>query len=275
MKRKIAAAILKPVLSLIPAKKGTVVLTLHNIGIKDFQWFERFIQFISDYYEFIDPHNIDKEFLISSRKPKILLTFDDGFYSNKILAEKVLQKYDIKSIFFLTEDFIGLEKEEILPFIKKTFYPSSSLDISDLDGYSAMSWKDVNWLSKNGHMIGAHTKSHPFLSKIEDKDQLLNEIIFSADRMEEKIDAKINCFAFPFGSAISINNDIIYMAKKRFDFLFSNVRGNVLESPGRGFIFRQNIVPKDPIWLIRMMIDGQLDWIYSRTRNDAKNRFAD
>ena len=65
------------------------------------------------------------------------------------------------------------------------------------------------------------------------------------------------------------------MAKKRFDFIFSNVRGNVLESPDRGFIFRQNIVPKDPIWLIRMMINGQLDWKYDTTRNDAKNRFSD
>ena len=70
-----------------------------------------------------------------------------------------------------------------------------------------------------------------------------------------------------------MNKDAIDLAKKRFEFVFSNIRGSVSESPGSHFIFRQNIVPNDPIWLVRVMIEGKLDWMYAKLRKLAKSRY--
>ena len=42
------------------------------------------------------------------------------------------------------------------------------------------------------------------------------------------------------------------------------------ESPGKKFIFRQNIVPGDPTWFLKLVIEGKLDWKYSEPRRLAK-----
>ena len=272
-KRKILSAILYPALSLLPPKKGVTVLTLHNIYPQDYLWFEHLIEKLAQSYEFLDPSNLNGELRTPTKFPKILLTFDDGFHSNKILAERILAKYGVKAIFFITEGFIGIKKDKIGEFIKNSFYPKSKNSGLNSILDAPMSWTDVRWLAKNGHVIGAHTKTHPSLSKLISHDSLIEEIVISADSIEGKIGAKINCFAFPFGTLDSVNKDAIDLAKKRFEFVFSNIRGSVSESPGSHFIFRQNIVPNDPIWLVRMVIEGKLDWKYAKLRKLAKSRY--
>ena len=271
-RRKILGSLLSSSLSLLPPKKGVVVLTLHNIPTRDYEWFESLILYLFENYEFINPFQFTEKDLKKEGPPQILLTFDDGFYSNKVLAEKVLSKYGVKGIFFITEDFIGERKS--ISFIRKTFYPNSPLVNKNTDKYMPMSWSDVSWLTENGHMIGGHSKSHPVLSSIDNNDKLYDEIISSSNRIEKLIGSNITCFAFPFGTIESINNDILGIANERFKFIFSNIRGNVLESPGRSFIFRQNIVPGDSMSLIKMMVDGHLDWKYKSVRDEAIYKFS-
>ena len=272
-KRKIFSAILYPALSLLPSKKGVTALTLHNIYPQDYVWFEHLIEKLAQTYEFLDPSNLNDELRAPTKFPKILLTFDDGFLSNKILAERVLTKYGVKAIFFITEGFIGIKKDKITEFVKNSFYPKSkNLRVNSILN-TPMSWTDVRWLAENGHMIGAHTKTHPSLSKLNGDDSLIEEIVISADAIEGKIGAKINCFAFPFGTLDSVNKDAVDLAKKRFEYVFSNIRGSVRESPGSHFIFRQNIVPNDPAWLRRVVIEGKLDWKYAKLRKLAKSKY--
>ncbi|MDB4110564.1 polysaccharide deacetylase family protein [Amylibacter sp.] len=268
LKKRILSLFFNPFLSMLPSKKGLVILTLHRIPENQYGWFDLLIKYISHQYGFIDPINLKDEFSKFDGRPRILLTFDDGFYSNRVLAEAVLEKYRVKALFFLTEDFLGDQKS--IPFVREMFYPNSPLkNLSNADCLP-MSWSDVNWLLRKGHMIGAHTKSHPVLSDLIDHDNLVDEIVTSADRIEEKISSKIDCFAFPFGSLESVNRKTTDIANNRFEFVFSNIRGSTSESPGKQFIFRQNIVPGDPIWFIKLVIEGKLDWKYSKPRRLAK-----
>lgn len=268
LKRRVLSVFFNPFLSILPSKKGLVILTLHSVPENQYIWFDSFIRYISHQYGFIDPINLKDEFSKFDGPPKILLTFDDGFYSNRVLAETVLEKYRVKALFFLTEDFLGDQKSK--SFVREMFYPNSPLkNLSSVDCLP-MSWNDVKWLSRNGHMIGAHTRSHPVLSDLIDHDILLDEIVTSADRIEEKIGSKVDCFAFPFGSLESVNRKTTNIANNRFDFVFSNIRGSALESPGTKFIFRQNIVPGDPTWFLKLVIEGKLDWKYSSSRSLAK-----
>jgi peptidoglycan/xylan/chitin deacetylase (PgdA/CDA1 family) len=259
--------LLSPILAFIPPKKGVVVITLHNIPSRDHLWFELFVKNMSKYYEFINPFQMDTEFLDINNNTKILLSFDDGFKSNRILAENILAKLDIKGLFFITEDFIGQQKS--IAFMNKTFYPNSPRKSLNREETTPMSWEDVQWLVDNGHMIGAHTKSHPVLSSLQNIEKLSSEIIISANRLETSLNTKINCFAFPFGTIGSIDENSLILAKTRFDYVFSNIRGCVTDSPSRGFIFRQNIVPGDSMMLNRKIIDGRLDWKYRQARRQA------
>ncbi len=48
----------------------------------------------------LDSNFLDSKDDIDEGKLRVLLTFDDGFYSNRIVAEKYLDRYSAKALFF-------------------------------------------------------------------------------------------------------------------------------------------------------------------------------
>ena len=64
------------------------------------------------------------------------------------------------------------------------------------------------------------------------------------------------------------------LSMKRYKYIFSNIRGSVSDSPSTSFIFRQNIAPEDPIWLVKLIIEGRLDWKYKKSRKLAFDFFG-
>ena len=132
---------------------------------------------------------------------------------------------------------------------------------------------DVKSLSVQGHSIGAHSKTHPKLIDLK-KDELEDEIVVSSQRIENILNINIDSFAFPFGTTKVVTPEAVNLSKKKFRYVFSNVRGNVNSSPCNYFIFRQNIVPGDPMWLIQNMIEGKLDWKYKNAQNISHKLFS-
>lgn len=269
--RIIAASVLKIRSFFFKKKPEFCIVTLHNIPEKNFKWFEDFIDLIDKTYGFINPN----DFLAKEKNVNngVLLTFDDGFRSNRVVAESVLKKYNIKAVFFITEKFVGLNKTDSFIFSQKNFYPSSKISQEKAQDNMAMSWNDVDWLASNGHTIGAHTATHKMLSKIDNLDLLQDEVEISANRLENKIKQRIRVFAFPFGTPDSVSIKAFDLAKSRFDYVFSNVRGGANKSPNDYFLFRQNITPGDPLWLIKLIIDGHFDWKHKKNMNIAFKKF--
>ena len=52
------------------------------------------------------------------RGKNVILTFDDGFYSNYLIAKKILKKHNIKAIFFIPYNFMMMKNKNCLYFIK-------------------------------------------------------------------------------------------------------------------------------------------------------------
>ena len=271
--RQLAVNLLRPVLSLSKTNEGLVAVTLHNILEENEEWFDQFISTIVSTYGFVDP-KIDLSKPLAAEGLKVLLTFDDGFRSNRIIAEKILDKYGVKGVFFLTEGFIGLSPQDAVTFSDRRFYPNSKLNITDPLRYAAMSWDEVRWLQENNHVIGAHTATHPMLSEIKDEKELTDEIIGSADRMGERLGIRIDCFAYPFGTLNAVSSTVSQLVAQRFKLAYSNIRGSINASPSRAFLYRQNIVPvNDSIWIAKAIIEGKLDWRYWRDRQKAHIQF--
>ena len=269
-KKLFLASILRPFLSLIPSTNGIVVVTLHNIEESYYEWFEEFIVMIKNSYGFINPEDFNTQ--ENSDGIKVLLTFDDGFFSNKIISDKILSKYDVKALFFITEGFVGLNENQAYDFASKNIYPDSLIS-NDRRKQQSMSWDDVKSLSADGHSIGAHTKTHSKLTDLN-KDELEDEVVISSRRIEKILNINIDTFAYPFGKPSVVTVEALNLCKNNFKYVFSNVRGNVNSSPSNYFIFRQNIVPGDPMWLIQNMIEGKLDWIYKNTQKISHKLFA-
>jgi len=64
--------------------------------------------------------------------------------------------------------------------------------------YKSMDWEQVRELADNNITIGAHTRSHPILSRI-DEHKLEHEIAGSKQRIEEETGSEVSCFCYPNG----------------------------------------------------------------------------
>ena len=70
-----------------------------------------------------------------------------------------------------------------------------------------LTWEQVKEMSDNGITFGAHTLSHPVLTKISQEDAR-REIAESKRVLEEKIQKPVKYFAYPYGTETDFNEDI-------------------------------------------------------------------
>lgn len=100
------------------------------------------------------------------------------------------------------------------------------VDLSD-DSFKniMMSWSDVKELSANGIELGAHTASHPILTRIS-LDNTSGELSKSKKRIEEEIGKPILSFAYPNGQSSDFNNEVVDRVQKAgFEIAFTLLPG--------------------------------------------------
>ena len=67
------------------------------------------------------------------------------------------------------------------------------------DAHASVSWDDLREMSQAGIEIGAHTLTHPRLTRLDD-DELTREIAGSKRRIEEQLDRSVTSFCYPNGA---------------------------------------------------------------------------
>lgn len=236
------------------------VLIYHDVKTeKQIKLFKKQILSLKKEYEFISPNDLDKDF-INTSKNKILLSFDDGFKSNRKLAEEVLNELNIKALFFIISDFVGVKKQsEKYKKIIHNIYPSgpNKSELSD-----PMDHDDIKFLISSGHQIGCHTLSHQMLSKISSLNELNKELISSKNMLEKDFDIKIKHFAFPFGTYDSINQNSLKILDKNYQFIHSGLRGNNKKTTK--LIYRDAVNPEMTINRFKAFLIGNADFLYKR-----------
>jgi peptidoglycan/xylan/chitin deacetylase (PgdA/CDA1 family) len=73
--------------------------------------------------------------------------------------------------------------------------------------YQPLSWEQVRELDAAGIEIGAHTKTHPALTRIP-LQQVHNEIAGSKRRIEEMLGHAIDTFCYPNGTSADVNEEV-------------------------------------------------------------------
>jgi peptidoglycan/xylan/chitin deacetylase (PgdA/CDA1 family) len=69
------------------------------------------------------------------------------------------------------------------------------------ESHTPLQWDDVRTLAKNGVEFGAHTRSHPILSRLATVEQLEAEICGSKHRIEQEAGVEVRHFCYPNGTA--------------------------------------------------------------------------
>ena len=232
----------------------------HHIPINKIKNFERQINFLlDDGWKFIKPQDLlSGGYKILNKK--ILLTFDDGFYSNKIIADKILKKYNIKAIFFVPSKFVEMTRVEMCnQYIKKNLELKK---ISFLNQRKiSMNYKDLLDLVGSNHFVGAHTRYHSRIATIASNFRKRLEIGNSINC--NKLYRKIFFFAFPFGGIDDFDAESIRNSLKKYKYTFLAVRGNNLKSNlTKKIIFRDNFNIDYDKKMCISVVNGFFDFLY-------------
>lgn len=241
------------------------VLIYHDIPGNKLGLFSRQIHYLASHYQFLTPEQfyrfIQGKYHISGAK--LLITFDDGFKSNRLVAEKILGPLGIKGIFFVTTEFIGQPDRTVQrEFIKNQIFDGDISDSEILPEMEPMTWDDLEYLLAQGHVIGAHTCNHKRLSTMQSQKDLHYEIIESGNILEKKMGVNIDCFAYPFGDIDSISSDAMDLIKQRYEYCFSGIRSSNYSSVFPYAILRDAISVNDPIGYLRLIIENGIDIFY-------------
>lgn len=133
----------------------------------------------------------------------LVITFDDGYESVFTEALPVLLDCHMSATVFIT---VGEETGDRLP---------------SLEGRSMLTWNQINEMQKCGVEIGAHSLTHPDLTRLSD-DRVKAEICDSKKVIEDTLGLAVSCFAYPFGRFDSRSREI---ARQHFDCACSDRLG--------------------------------------------------
>jgi peptidoglycan/xylan/chitin deacetylase (PgdA/CDA1 family) len=131
-----------------------------------------------------------------SGRMNCMITIDDAHLSAYQIAFPLLQKYQMKALFFI-------------PFAKA-------------GEPNAMSWDQIKEIRDSGHGIGAHGYHHLPLTNLA-PDKLELEVVAAKFELEKKLNRTINAYAIPMGYS---NGEILsYLRKTGYQYVFSSNRG--------------------------------------------------
>lgn len=259
-------------LSSLSGTKKARILTYHRVNKDagdflsiDTDDFERQMAYLSQNYNVVSLSDIAAYFESGRQLPdySVAITFDDGYKDNFTDAFPVLRKYRLPAAIFLVHDYIGtgniFEWDEI------------DSDHRDTD-VTVMGWSEIKEMAEAGIEFGAHTMSHPILSRIM-PEQARREIRESKKQLEQRLGA-ITLFAYPRGEREDFNGEIMRMVKEAgFSCAVTTVSGTNDRNSDR-FALRRTAVEKDNSseFMFRLLMMGVSDIILSLFRHSVLAR---
>lgn len=112
-------------------------------------------------------------------RPTVLVTFDDGYRDNVVHARPVLDRLGVRAVFFVCTGLLGQRSER------------------PREDY--LTGEECDRLAGDGHLIAAHTRTHPHLDRLA-PDLARREARDSLDDIAVRYgDGPARLFAYPYG----------------------------------------------------------------------------
>jgi peptidoglycan/xylan/chitin deacetylase (PgdA/CDA1 family) len=250
---------------------GLRILMFHHIPSNQIANFDRLLRYLKQNFTILSPGEAEDWLsnpasvqFAKSNKSLFLITFDDGFVSNDVIAREVLADHDISAIFFICPGLIKIQGSAQAQAVSEQIF-DRQIDADELDAHlKLMTWQNLDELVAAGHTIGAHGMMHNRLSEMSGAD-LNKEIVEAGDILEDKLGGKINWFAYAFGDIDSISSEALSIILGRFKFCRSGIRGATPKNSK--WQFSDQLGLDQPFTYQKLILEGGLDFLY-RSRQD-------
>ena len=179
------------------ATRRTVVLCYHSVhptsAIRSVtpEAFEQQIEWLQEHCDVVRYRSIPSLIVSSDAdRPLVAITFDDGYEDNHRYALPILLAHHIPATLFVTTGLADQDASVIRRFAR-------SWSVSE-DHVRGLTWSQIAEMHAEGVDIGAHTRTHPVLSAMNDPEAR-NEIQSSKMTLEDHLGQEVSSFAYPFG----------------------------------------------------------------------------
>lgn len=171
--------------------------------------FERQIRYLSEngFKSLLPADFWGTQIAVGSNKKGVMITFDDGNYSDYSIAFPILKKYGFGAVFFVTTNWVGTK--------------------------NYMTWSNLKEMAENGMSIQSHSMTHSFLSDLS-PDNLYKELNESRNIIGENLDIIADYISLPGGFC---SRKVLNTAKEAsYRAVFTSVPGlNGFDCKGKEF----------------------------------------
>jgi peptidoglycan/xylan/chitin deacetylase (PgdA/CDA1 family) len=204
-----------------------------------------------------------KEFYEAARcdrdlpRRSVLITFDDGFADNYLIAWPIAREFGIKLNLFLCTSLIAGETAE-------AFNHDSGADRVSREQFphlwQPLTWAQVREMSSADVGVGFHSHTHRNLGKLSSEeitaDATKGLALFAAE-----LGVPPECFAFPYGHYGSYSEEAISALKEQgLEIFFTTELGRTPTNSANP-ISRIVVHPEDDMQSFRRKLYGGYDWV--------------
>ena len=181
-------------------------------------------------------------------KKYIILTFDDGYEDNYKIAFPILKKYQFKCIIYLVSHLNYNKWDVEVPENPEKKFP-------------LMTWDMIKEMQEYGIEFGGHTMTQQKLAHIP-FEQAKEEITKSTQFLEEKLEEKLVCFAYPYGD---LNEQVKeFVRNSSYSFAVATDSGDLSFSEDLFQIRRIGIFPTNNMLSFKRKVHGNYNFIKLR-----------
>jgi peptidoglycan/xylan/chitin deacetylase (PgdA/CDA1 family) len=226
--------------------------------------------YLSRHYASLGPEDL-ASLLAGERqdsRPGVIISFDDGLFSNYAVAAPLLEEHGLRGWFFLPAGLIesadGANASDMAELARSH---RIRVPTEDQAGPVFMTWHEARNLLARGHVVGCHTMNHTRLPPSVDGAVLQREIVDAKRLMEERLSQTVDSFCWVGGEEDNYSRDAALMiASAAYRFSFMTQAGLIVPGADPRQLHRVNIEADWPLSWVEFYLSGIMDMVRARAR---------